>query len=168
MEIREIYDLPGGGRVEVTDDKPVPMGDVYAYRQLTYTNDTCEIVFEVRDGVPGCVSIKLWAGERTIHAKDLVAIKLDRLRDEAFLVVGMIIPDPDGGHGATHHVVRKTLSRATSRRRITPKFLAQVAEKYQAAPEGARIEAVMAACGAGERQAFRYIAQAREKGLINE
>ena len=164
--IREIYELPDGGRVEVTDETIVPMGDVYSYRQLTYTNGTCEVVFEVRDGAPGAVTIKLSAGERPIRAKDLVAIKLDQIREDAFLAVGMIIPDPEGGHDATHQVVRKTLNRSTSRRKITPKFLNLVAETYQRAPEGDRIEAVMAAFSAKERQAFRYIAQARQQGLI--
>ncbi|BBZ74138.1 DUF6214 family protein [Mycobacterium paraseoulense] len=166
-KVKLVYELRDG-QVEVTDDTIVPIGDVYTYRQLTYTSDTATIVFEVRGGVPGCVSVELRSGERPILAKDLVAIKLDQLRDEAFLVVGMIIPDTEGGHDAIHRVARKTLDRMTSRRKITPEFLARVAEIHRAAPEGGRLAAVTAAFGASERQAWRYIAQAREAGLINE
>jgi hypothetical protein len=161
-------ELPDGGRVEVTDDKIVPMGAAYHYRQITYTTDTCEIVFEVDGGVPGCVTLKLQEGERPIRAKDLVAIKLDQIRDEAYACLGVIMPDPDGGYELTYQAGRKVIERATRRQKITPEFLRRVAEIHHAAAEGGRLAAVMAAFPVAERQALRYIAQAREKGLIND
>jgi hypothetical protein len=47
-----VFELPDGGRVEVTDAAIVPMGDVFAHRQLTYSRPSegdrpaCRIVFE--------------------------------------------------------------------------------------------------------------------------
>jgi len=186
------YQLSDGGYVHVTDDTIVPMGDAHAYRQLTYTNTapliisvgagldawptlpvTCEIVFEVRDGVPGCVCIKLSADERFIRAKDLSVIKLDELREEAYALAGVLTQTPDGKlvrkyTPATYQANRKRIERATSRRKVTPEFLRRVAELHNGTPEGGRLEAVKAAFSVSERQALRYIAQARREGLINE
>ena len=52
--------------------------------------------------------------------------------------------------------------------KITPEFLSRVAEIYQAAPEGGRLEAVVAAFSVSERQAWRYISQAKQEGLTND
>lgn len=55
------------------------------------------------------------------------------------------------------------------RHSITPEFLSRVAEKHQAAHEGGRLAAVIAAFGpVSERQALRYIAQAKREGLIED
>jgi hypothetical protein len=166
---RLVFELFDGWHVETTDATPVPFGDAhnaYIDRQFTCTREGDEIVFEVRDGVPGCVSVKLAAGETFIRAKDLTAIKLDRLRDEAVRAVGVLVPDPDG-HEAHPIFIRTVLSRSSTRRKITPEFLAQVAEAYTKAPDGERNSAVAATFHKDERTAFRYIAAAREKGLID-
>ncbi|WP_156738115.1 hypothetical protein [Mycobacterium scrofulaceum] len=165
--VRLVYELSDGGAVEVTDDTLEPMGDVFTYRQLTYRSEGCEIVFEVHDGVPGCVSVSLRAGEKPLRTKDLTDIRLDRLRDEAFAAVGMIVPDPEGGHEAAHRVVRKVLNHATSRRRLTPDLLRRIAQTYNNAPAGDRAEAIAVAFGVSNRQAWRYIAAAKEKGFID-
>jgi len=159
-------ELSDGGRVEVTDETIVPMGAAYSYRQLTYTNATCELVFEVHDGVPGCVSIKLWADGKHVRAKDLAAIKLDQLRDEAYAGVGVLMPNPDGGYELTRQAGLRAIERATTRRKITRELLERVAKVHNDAPEGSRIEAVKAAFSVADRQALRYIAQARKEGLI--
>ena len=160
--------LPSGGSVEITDATEVPMGDGYTYRQLTYRDTGCEIVFEVRDGWPGAVSINLRAKDGFIRQKDLAAIRLDQIRDEVYAVAGVGAFTPDGDdYELSDAQARTTLNRVTSRRKLTPEFLSRVAEIHQAAPEGGRIEAVKAAFGKEERQAQRYIAQARAKGFIS-
>lgn len=161
------YGLPSGGTVEITDDEPVAMGDGFTYLRLTYRKDNCEIVFEVRNGTPGATSISLHADERPLRTTDLTAIKLDVIRAEVYAVAGVGAFSPDGDeYELTFNEGRKAVQRATSRRTITPEFLALVAKTHQSAPEGARTEAVMAAFQANERKAFRYIAAARKEGFI--
>jgi hypothetical protein len=165
-DVRLVYPLPDGGRVEVTDDALVPMGDVYAHRQVTYRNGSCTIVFEVRDGVPGAASVEL-AGETFIGPKDLMSIKLDRLCKEAFAVTGAFVPSHDGGSEVTYEVVRNAVSGAR-RNKITPEFLAKVAQVHNDAPEGTRTNAVVEAFNCkNQRTAFRYIAAAKERNLIH-
>lgn len=176
-----VYGLADGARVKVTDATIVPMGDVFAHRQLTYTHDGdadrpgCRIVFEVRNSVPVCASINIWSdGESYVRAKDLKAIKLDNLRDDVYALTGVFVRNPDGDDfmhklgPASFGRDRKRVERATQRRKITPEFLNRVAELHNTAPAGGRLEAIKAAFGVSERQALRYIAQARQKGLIDE
>lgn len=174
------YELPDGGRVEVTDRAVVPMGDVRAYRQLTYTDDggrgrpACRIVFEVHDEVPVCVSFSLSCiDQMPVRAKDLRAFKLDELRDDVYAYVGVFTPNPAGGWvlrvgRGSYRQDRKHVEQAARRRKMTPELLAKVAKVHTAAPEGARLDAVQAAFQVQERQALRYISAAKEKGLINE
>jgi hypothetical protein len=180
VPMKLITELPDGGRIEVTDMEPVPMGDVFAHRQLTYTYDggatrpACEIVFEVRNGVPVCTGISLRStdGGTHVRAKDLTGIKLDNLRDDVFAYVGVFVPNPGGGlvrklGPGSLREDRKRIERATQRRKITPEFLNRVAEIHNGAPEGGRVAAVKAAFKVKERQALRYIKLARQKGLTN-
>jgi hypothetical protein len=173
-KVRFVYEL-GDGHVEVTDETLVPMGTAYTFRQLTYRAEGLRVVFEVNDdGVPGCVSISLQARHRPIRQKDLASIKLDQLRDNCFLVVGMIIPpSAEDAHDSfavggdqAYKIIRRNINRATSRRKVTPQFLRQVAKVYRGAVDGDRAESVSAAFGVTERQAWRYIAQAKESGYI--
>jgi hypothetical protein len=62
---------------------------------------------------------------------------------------------------------RKQVEGATQRRKLTPEFLGKVADIHTTAPDGGRIDAVKAAFNVEERQALRYIAQARKRGLID-
>jgi|SRR5271155_2100884 len=160
--------LPGGGAVEITDDTDVPMGDGYTFRVLTYTKGNVEIVFEVSDDVPGATSIKLWSSGSPIRAKDLAAVKLDRVMHEVYSVVGIGAFTPDGSDEYTLKGQKavNAVKRATSRRRITPEFLSKIAQIHQSVPEGGRLAAIQAAFKVEERQALRYIAQARREGLI--
>jgi hypothetical protein len=173
-------ELPDGGRVDVTDPTVVPMGDVRANRQLTYTHaggadrPACEVVFEVRGGVPICARLTLLADSETgVRAKDLKGIKLDELRADVFGYVGVFAPNPAGGWvrkvgRGTLGADRKHVERAATRRKVTPQFLKQVAEIYNGAAAGGRFEAVRAAFpDIEERQAHRYIAAARTKGFLN-
>ena len=104
---------------------------------------------------------------------DLNAIKLDDLRDSIYAFAGVFVPNPDGG-GLVHRLGpasfrqdRKRVEAVTRRRKVTPEFLSQVAEVHQAAPERGRLEAVKAAFRVSERQALRYIGQAKQRGLID-
>jgi hypothetical protein len=63
---------------------------------------------------------------------------------------------------------RKRVEQATKRRKLTPEFLARVAKVYNAEPEGRRLPAIRDAFNVEDRQALRYIAKAREKGLIDD
>lgn len=59
---------------------------------------TCEIVFEVRNGVPVCTRLSLTAdNEIGVRAKDLKAIKLEDLRDDIYGYIGVFTPNPAGG-----------------------------------------------------------------------
>lgn len=175
------YGLPDGGIVEVTDDTVVPMGDVRAYRQLTYTRDgssrqpACRIVFEVCGGVPVCTSFSLSSVDQiAVRAKDLRAFKLDELRDDVYAYVGVFMPNPAApgqwmlrvGPGS-YHQDRKRVEQAARRRKVTPGLLEKVAKVHTTAREGERLEAVRAAFQVGERQALRYLRAAKEEGLIN-
>ena len=179
------YPLPSGGTVEITDDEYVAMGDGFTFAGLTYRNGNITVTFEVRNDVPGAASITLIAGDKLLRAKDLTAIKLDQIRNEVYAVagVGAFVPYADPRVGAfefdvddegqteielTAQEAVKAVKRATTtRRKITPEFLSRVAAMHQAAPEGERLAAVKAAFTVNERQALRYIAAARKKGLIN-
>jgi hypothetical protein len=180
--MRLITELPDSSRIEVTDPEIVPMGDVFAYRQLTYTRDgdvggrpACKIVFEVRDRTPVCASLHLGSSERgsDVRAKDLNAIKLEDLRDDVYAAAGVFVPNPDGGFvrklgPSSFQRDRKRVERVTRRRKVTPEFLSQVAEVYNSAPVGSRIGAIKAAFVVSERQAIRYKKQAEEMEPIDD
>jgi hypothetical protein len=178
--MRLITELPDGGRIEATDPKIVAMGDAFARRQLTYTHDgdadrpACKIVFEVRNGAPVCASLHLGSSESGSHvrAKDLNDIKLGDLRDDLYAYVGVFVPNPGGGFiqkfgPAQFKQDRKRVHNVTRRRKVTAEFLSQVADVHNGAPVGGRLEAVKAAFSVSERQALRYIAQAKRERLID-
>jgi hypothetical protein len=104
---------------------------------------------------------------------DLNAIKLDDLRDNVYGLVGVFTRNPDGGGWvrqlgpASFRRDRKRVESVTRRRKVTPELLSQVAEVHQAAPERGRLEAVKAAFCVSERQALRYIGEAKQRGLID-
>ena len=155
--------------IEVVDRDVVPMGDGFAYRQIRYT-DTASggtFLFEVRGGIPGCIRVELSGDERFIRTKDLTSIKLDDIRIETYALTG-VTQRPDGSfvHRIDYSRDRKRVQRIRTRSRMTDDRLRQVAELYNGTSESKRAEAVMAAFSVKERQAFRYIAQARERGLI--
>jgi len=177
------FQMSDGGTVEVTHDYQVAPGDkdiirfVHRYdnfdawmdRQLTYTNGGTRIVFEVVDGVPGCVSITLKAQDRPIRQKDLTATKLDQIRDEAYQVAGMLVVADENMFTAGPRFIRKALNTSASRRKITPDFLRRVADIYQSSDRTDDvIEAIQNEFPASERQIYRYIATARKKGFITE
>ncbi|MGA5543516.1 hypothetical protein ACPCIR_16805 [Mycobacterium sp. NPDC051198] len=169
------HELPNGVIVQVTDPTLVPMGDAYAARQITWTEAQAgkprrQFTFEVQDGRPVCTSIVIEADDGIpVRAKDLTDVRLDNIRDDAFAVVGLW----HGEGSAKVHTWgrssfatdRKSVEAVSKRRKLTPELLQRIAEIHRSVPT-ARVDAVMAAFGVSERQAKRYIAAAREKGMI--
>lgn len=168
------YPLPDGGEVEITDDTLVAIGDGFTFQTVVYRRDGVEVTFQVRDGVPGATRLTLTGGDRFIRPKDLAAIKLDDIRDDVYLVagIGAFIPNGEFHYGDCDYelnqsTARKVLARAGSQRKMTPELLAKVAEIHNNAPKGTKTSAVVAAFRVNERTAFRYIAKAKQEGLIH-
>jgi hypothetical protein len=175
------YELPCGGMVNIEDAELVPMGDVLAYRRLTYTHHgdgerpACQVTFEVRDGVPVCTyfALSAMAGEMGVRPRYLKEFPLDAVRNDMYAYVAVFTREPDGGLMAkfgrtSRERTRAQVEQAAKRRKVTPELLKNVAAVHQDAPEGGRIDAVRGAFTVSTRTALRYIAAAKEKGLINE
>ena len=181
--------LADGGRVEFTDWNLEELGDdgTRAYRRLTYIRDAdgdrpaCKITFEVRDRRVVCASFTLSTDTKTgVCATDLRAIRLDELGHDVYGHFGVFRPNPAGPGwvqivgSASFRRDRKTVEQAAKRRKITREFLERVAEVHRNAPAGERLQAVIEAFPTfngsppSQRQALRYIRQAREKELIND
>jgi hypothetical protein len=104
----------------------------------------------------------------------LKSINLLELRDDVYAHAGVLVRNPDGGDNdymrkygwAPFLADRKRVEQATKRRKLTPEFLGRVAKVYLAAPEGGRLGAMRDSFNVEDRQALRYIAKAKEKGLI--
>ena len=181
--MKVVYELPEpyGGQLTVTDDELVPLGDAMAHKQLTYSrtgNDkgpACQIVFEVRSGIPQCVSLNLSAadGACAVRPKDLGAIALEKMCHDFFAYVGIYRPNPDGGwvHKRGDESLfrrdRRTVEKAAERRKMTDALKQTVADVCNAAPVGGRISAIQAAFNVSERTAKRYKKEAQEAGLID-
>jgi hypothetical protein len=178
-----IAELGDGGRIEVTDRELVPMGDELAASQITYSHPgdaeraARVIVFEIRRGVPVCVSVQLSAtAEAAVRTKDLKAMELENLRRDIYGYVGVWRTDPETGDLV--RVIRADGFRADSkaadkairqgRRKITDEFLKRVTEVHNNAPAGGKLAAVMAAFNVYERQAIRYKREAEKRGFVND
>lgn len=179
--------LPDGGRLTVTDSDLVPMGEVWCHRQVTYARPAdddgpaCEIVFEIRSGVPMCTSVRLWSDDGGVQYKDVKNIPIERLVHDAFTTAGVYRPNPDGeGYVTLRDTVlaansigssrfnrdRKSVEKATSRRPITDKLLKEVAEVHRNAPEGHKTAAVVNAFSVKTRMAQEYIGLARARKFL--
>ncbi|MGD9622528.1 MAG: hypothetical protein AB7G47_13220 [Mycolicibacterium sp.] len=179
-----VAELADGGRIEATDRELVPMGDCYAAREVTYSHPgsadrpACRIVFEIKQSIPVCTSLSLTAAdniETSVMPKHLTAISLENLRRDVYGYVGVFKANPETGE--LYRSIRQgsfrsdsnTADKATRRSKLeSPEFLQRVADVHDSAPKGATVEAVMAAFNRKQRQALRYIREARDKGFINE
>lgn len=161
--------LRDGAVVVIADTKDlVEMGKGFACRKALYRRDGVEVAWEIRDRVPQCVSITLYAGESGLRTKDLHAIRLDDIREIVYEAIGIGAFGPDGDeYSMTSAEARKEANRATSRRTVTDERLKRVAEIHRAAPEGRRVAAVRAAFHVSERTALRYIAKAKEERYLH-
>ncbi|MCV7090031.1 hypothetical protein [Mycobacterium interjectum] len=175
------YELPDGGMVNIEDAELVPMGDVYAYRRLTYTHrgdgerPACQVTFEVRDGVPVCTyfALSAIADESAVRPRYLKEFPLDAVRNDMYGYVGVFTREPGGGlvsklGRASRERTRGQVEQAAKRRKVTPELLKKVASVHRAAGPGARIDAVRGAFTVSTRTALRYIAAAKEMGLIDD
>ena len=95
--------LHNGGTAEVTDRRPVPMGDTRAYPGLTYVDPgdddrpAVRIVFSVERGVPQCVGLSFTAAKRIpVRGKNLRSLKLDDILATCYAYVGVFIKQRDG------------------------------------------------------------------------
>lgn len=178
-------ELADGGVVEVTDRKLVPMGSYRAYRQVRYTHPgnakrlPIEVVFEVWNRIPVCVSVKVSANfeaNMTVGGPDISALpkvlpNLDDLRDRVLGAVGLFEKNP---HGGWVHTIRADsdardtarVSRMPKSRAAGPGLLKEVAEVHKAAPARGKVAAVEAAFVVSNSTAKRYIRDARKADLL--
>jgi hypothetical protein len=90
---------------------------------LTYRKDNCKIMFEVRNGVPGCTNINLVADETFLRPTDLSDIRLDDIRAEVYAIAGVGAFTPKGDdYELPPADARKAVQRATSRRKLLQSF----------------------------------------------
>jgi hypothetical protein len=181
-----VYRMPDGGIAEVVDDTVVALDDgstARAYREIVYThagNDrrpACRITFKVQDGAPACTNFELSsASPNAVRVKDLRAFKLDELCEDVYSYVGVLVPDStrEGewmlwvGPG-TYRAAREHVDQAVARRRSwkrTDEHTKKVAAVHANAPEGQRTAAVREEFGVSQRQALRYVEDAKAAGLI--
>jgi hypothetical protein len=176
-----IYVQSDGARLEMRG-KMVLVGDRTLSSKLTYTQPGgngmpgLEIRIEVVDGAPTVTSVLFAAaqggnGVRVTDLKD-VASRLEDLAEEICATAAWV----RNGSGAFRDFPLSAESRQSAmpsirrarrktRRKMNRELLTRVADTYRAA-ERAPTEAVKAAFGVEHRTAGRYVAAAREAGLL--
>ncbi|MGO8849852.1 hypothetical protein [Mycobacterium sp.] len=178
-----VYRCDDGGWATIEDAKIVPLGDRFAHQRIAYHHDGDDqrpaawIGYEIRAGVPVCTGIAMWSNDQTqVRTRDLSTSWLERVRDKAYAATGIFTANPAGGWvralgpGTLPADERRVKRAATPPRKMTPEFLAEVAKIHNNTPPGSRIEAVRAAFTPTKepRTILRWIAAAKEKGLIDE
>lgn len=166
-------------------DTHVAVGDLYVPRRIDVSfpgegeQPALAMCIEVLDGVPTCTRLVLEAnpGGRGIWGKDLVAIHLEHWVETFVSACSERILSRDGGRIATamgsalvgdelrNRMTTVRAARATTRRKLTPAFLAEVAELYTKSDRGG-LGRVQAAFRVSKVTATRYVGRAREAGLI--
>lgn len=142
------------------------------------TRPGLRMTIEVVDGVPTCSRIELQRrdGQREIQAQDLRAIRLDDTIEAIVADASMrtLTPMPDfyavAVRGSTENrdaVKAVRAMRRSAHRKIDTKLLTTVAEIYREHVEsGKPVEAVERAFGTSYRSAARWVARARQEGLL--
>lgn len=163
----------------------VQLGDTMVPRRatLTFTGDgeTPDLVaqFEVRDGRPECVEIRVIAkrGSRGIRTADLVTFNVDGLAVNAFLGLAQrpagttgdrtvwadVVHRDAEARGAQHDLIE---ARHRSRGTVTPAELERVVKIYRQHADSAPTKAVEELLGYSARTAARRVQQARAAGLL--
>jgi hypothetical protein len=142
-----------------------------------------EMAVEVRDGAPVCTEIRLIADDSSqVRVKDLRMIAgtlEDHLENIAAASVWERAPGAKWwGQGTpAFREDRERLARSqrklvqTARRtahaRVSPEAIATAADLYRAA-QGNRLKAIEDGLGVSQRTAARYVAKAREAGLLDD
>ncbi len=131
-------------------------------------------------GVPRCTELHIESveGGREVRTTDLRAVEVDNwIAAIVPLTTAQVVSDGPGGwtgvirvpdsESADYKAAKATLegARKAGRRKVNDDLLQRVAEVYKS--EDLRpAEAVRLAFGVAERTAFRYIAEARKRGLL--
>jgi hypothetical protein len=177
-ETRAWLDSPEGG--------PVRVGDFLLPRKVTYNfegdggNPDLHVRFEVRDGRPECVEIRLTAkpGGRGLRTSDTQVLTLDAMKIGVFAETAhQVRYDPEtNGTRSSRISDEREFWRALNevdavvkapQRGVTQAELEQVAQVYADNVQGAPIKAVRAVLGySSERTATRRVQQARAEGLL--
>lgn len=131
------------------------------------------------DGAPSCREVRIVAKEsgRGVQGADLRGVRLDDWIEELVAVTGADVVDQRDGVVTTafaldrpeqlREVARAVqAARRGARKKITPKFLAEVAEVYREHAGRAPTEAVQLHFGVGYRAAAGYVQKARATGLL--
>ena len=163
----------------------VVVGDLYVPRRIDVSfpgegeQPALTMCIEVIEGVPTCTRLALEAapGGRGVWGKDLVAIHLEHWIETFVSACSERILSREGGRIATamgsalagdelrSRMATVRTARATTRRKLTPTFLAEVAELYMKNDRGG-LGRVQAAFRVSKVTATRYVGRAREAGLI--
>lgn len=131
-------------------------------------------------GVPRCTDLRIESveGGREVRTKDIRAVEVDNWIEAIVpLTMAQVVSEGPGGtnsvvrvpdsNSADFKAAKATLTRArrVGRRKVNDDLLRRVAEVYTS--EDLRpAEAVQLAFGVAARTAFRYIAEARKRGLL--
>lgn len=187
MHMRERIDLSVGWAEYDAMGDDVRIGDRFV-PQLVYVDfpgvdgqPRLTMTIDSSSGVPRCTDLRIESVEdgREVRTKDLRAVEVDNWI-EAIVPLTMKQIVSEGPNGATTSVIRvpdsnsadfkaakATLTRArrVGRRKVNDDLLRRVAEVYTS-EELRPAEAVQLAFGVADRTAFRYIAEARKRGLL--
>ncbi len=178
VTIRSWLDGPDGG--------PVRVGDFLLPRTAAYevTGDNgspdLHVRFEVRDGRPECVEIRMTAKEngRGLRTSDAQVLTLDAMKIGVFAEMALLsVYDPETNVTMSSHITdEREFWRALNevdavvkapQRGITKAELEQVAKVYAENLQGSPVKAVQAVLGyKSERTAARRVQQARDEGLL--
>ncbi len=134
------------------------------------------MVLEVRDGIPVCASVTITSrpGSREVRRQDLRAVPVEDWVESLFAVAAHQAETTEAGEVALgwdkdiRLAARKDveLARRGLRRKVTPAFLADVADTYREHVDDQPVQAVRARFGGAQRTAAGYIEQARKQGLL--
>jgi|BarGraIncu01121A_1022015.scaffolds.fasta_scaffold08660_3 hypothetical protein len=131
-------------------------------------------------GVPRCTDLRIESveGGREVRTKDLRAVEVDTWIEAIIpLTMAQVVSEGPGGtnsvvrvpdsNSADFKAAKSTLrqARRVGRRKVNDDLLRRVAEVYES-EDRRPAEAVQLAFGVADRTAFRYIAEARKRGLL--
>ncbi len=131
------------------------------------------------DGAPTCREVRIVAKEsgRGIQSADLRGVRLDDWIEDLVTVTATDVVEQRDGLVTTAYAVSRPeqlreaaravqAARRGARKKITPKFLREVAQVYREHTGRAPTEAVQLHFGVGYRAAAGYVQKARAAGLL--
>lgn len=184
-QVVEVLKLRGGearlsGGWVVVGDRVVPaLIEVHFPGGAEVPEPALDFTIEVVDGVPMVTRLELVRrpGRPGVRGDSLRRIQLDAwVEDIVALASAQVVARDDEGNVAVDRVsnadaerrargdVRRMMARG--RRTITDDHLARVAAVYREHQDHKPAQAVQDAFGASQRTAFRWIAAAREAGVL--